>query len=578
MKILVTGGLGFIGSNFIRYLLNKYPNYEVINIDKVTYAGNPENLTDIEGNPNYSFVKGDICNQELIDKIVKSVDGIIHFAAESHVDRSIENSSDFIKTNVEGTRILLDAALKHGKKRFHHISTDEVYGSLGDKGKFNEETPYSPRSPYSASKAASDHLVNAYYETHGLPITISNCSNNYGPYQFPEKLIPLFITNLIEKKKVPLMGNGENIRDWVHVLDHCEAIDLIYHQGKIGETYCLGGNCEKTNFEITKQILVNFSVGEEMIEPIPHRKGHDFRYAVDSTKIKNELGWEPKYDFEKGMKETIEWYNNNETWWKKLKHNKNDRIKKEEIKMKGVILAGGFGTRLNPCTKVTNKHLLPIYNKPMIYYPLMTLVNAGIKDIMIVSGQGHSGHFLNLLDSGKELGVRLHYEVQEGAGGIAEALSLAERFAGKDPITVILGDNIFECNIKKYVDDFNSQGESARIFLKEVSLEDAKRFGIATVEKDKVTYVEEKPTNPKSNLAMVGLYMFDSKVFDFIRTLKRSERGELELTDAIGCYLKNDNLYYDKISGFWSDAGTFESLFKTSCFVKNKLEKDNLSH
>lgn len=322
MKLLVTGGCGFIGSNFIIYILKKYPDYSIINLDKLTYAGNINNLKSIEDNQRYEFVHGDICNKELVDYLVKKVDTIVHFAAESHVDRSIVNSDDFVKTNILGTHVLLDSALKNNKKRFHHISTDEVFGALGTDGKFNEKTSYNPHSPYSASKASADHLVRAYFDTHKLPITISNCSNNYGPYQFPEKLIPLFITNLIEGKQVPVYGKGENVRDWIHVNDHNEAVDLIIHEGKIGETYCIGGNTEIKNIEITKLILKEFGFGDEMIDFVEDRKGHDFRYSIDFTKIKNELDWNPKISFDKGLIKTINWYKENEWWWKSLKNKK----------------------------------------------------------------------------------------------------------------------------------------------------------------------------------------------------------------------------------------------------------------
>lgn len=320
MKLLVTGGAGFIGSNFIRYWLNKYPQDQIRNLDLLTYAGNLDNLKGLENNPNYEFIHGDICDQVLVEKSVQGVDLIVHFAAESHVDRSINDSSDFVKTNVEGTRVLLDAAKNNGGIRFHHVSTDEVFGALemGDK-KFTEDTPYSPRSPYSASKAASDHLVRAYFHTHKLPITISNCSNNYGPYQYPEKLIPLFVTNLMEGKKVPVYGNGLNIRDWIHVDDHNYGVDLIIKQGKIGETYCLGGNSEKTNLEITKAVLNLMGKGEEMIEYVVDRLGHDLRYAIDFSKAEKDLGFKPRHSFENGLQETVEWYKNNQAWWKKLK-------------------------------------------------------------------------------------------------------------------------------------------------------------------------------------------------------------------------------------------------------------------
>jgi len=322
MKLLVTGGAGFIGANFIHYMLKKYPDCKIINLDKLTYCGNLENLKDVENNPRYKFIKGDICDAKLVNELVREVDAIVHFAAESHVDRSIMDSGIFVKTNVLGTQVLLEAAKINGNKRFHHISTDEVFGSLGKTGYFNEKTLYSPRSPYSASKAASDHLVRAYFHTHNLPITISNCSNNYGPYQFPEKLIPLFVTNLIEGKKVPVYGDGLNIRDWLHVEDHCRAIDMILCRGKIGETYCIGGNCEKTNMEITRKILELMGKGEESIEYVADRKGHDKRYAIDASKIKNELGWKPKHNFESGMKQTVDWYKNNEDWWRRIKSGK----------------------------------------------------------------------------------------------------------------------------------------------------------------------------------------------------------------------------------------------------------------
>jgi dTDP-glucose 4,6-dehydratase len=309
MTILVTGGAGFIGSNFILYWLKKYPNDNIINLDKLTYAGNLDNLKEIENNKNYEFIQGDICDKELVNDVVKGVDLIVHFAAETHVDRSIADSTDFIRTNVLGTQILLEVAKNNGRIRFHHISTDEVFGSLkSDDPKFNERTPYDPRSPYSASKAASDYLVRAYFHTHGLPITISNCSNNYGPRQYPEKLIPLFISNLLQNKTVPIYGKGENIRDWIYVDDHNAGVDAIIQKGKIGETYCLGGGNELTNLEITKMILSILDKDESLIKYVADRPGHDFRYAIDYSKAKDELGWEPQTDFKKGLEKTVEWY------------------------------------------------------------------------------------------------------------------------------------------------------------------------------------------------------------------------------------------------------------------------------
>ena len=320
MKMLVTGGAGFIGSNFIHYILETYPEDQIVNLDLLTYAGNAANLRAVEHDPRYTFVKGDICDATLVNDLVKDVDVVVHFAAESHVDRSIMDGSAFVRTNVMGTLTLLDAAKNNGNKRFHHVSTDEVFGSLGkDDPAFNEYTPYDPRSPYSASKAASDHMVRAYYHTHDLPITISNCSNNYGPYMFPEKLIPLFVTNLIDGKKVPVYGAGDNIRDWLHVIDHCRAIDTVVRRGRIGETYCVGGNAERTNMQITQIILDAMGAGEEMIEYVADRKGHDKRYAIDNTKIKTELGWEPSITFEEGIARTIQWYKDNEKWWRDIK-------------------------------------------------------------------------------------------------------------------------------------------------------------------------------------------------------------------------------------------------------------------
>lgn len=331
MKLLVTGGAGFIGSNFIRYILGEYPDYEVINLDFLTYAGNLGNLEGLnEGR--YEFVRGDICDKNLVDSYVQKCDIVVHFAAESHVDRSIMDASDFIRTNVEGTHILLEVARKY-KKRFHHVSTDEVFGSLKkDDPAFNEKTPYDPRSPYSASKASSDHLVRAYFHTHGLEVTISNCSNNYGPYHFPEKLIPLIITNLTEGKKIPIYGDGMQVRDWLYVEDHCRAIDLIIQKGKIGETYCIGGESEKPNIEVVKTILNIFGKDESMIEYVEDRKGHDRRYAINIAKIKNELGWQPEVSFEKGIKKTVEWFKTNEDWWRNIKSGEYKEYYKKQYK------------------------------------------------------------------------------------------------------------------------------------------------------------------------------------------------------------------------------------------------------
>lgn len=322
MKLLVTGGAGFIGSNFILYWFKKYPNDQIVNLDKLTYAGNLENLKSVQDSPNYKFIKGDICDPNVVQNAMQDMDIVVHFAAESHVDRSILEPAPFIKTNVLGTQVLLSAALKNKVERFHHISTDEVFGSLTleSKEKFNESTKYDPRSPYSASKAGSDHLVNAYYHTYNLPITITNCSNNFGPYQFPEKLIPLAITNLLEGGKIPLYGDGLYVRDWLYVEDHCRAIDLVLRKGKVGETYCIGGMTSDINhLAIAKKILNILGKDESYIEFVKDRPGHDRKYSVDWSKIKKELGWEPLHNFDEWLEKTVEWYKKNKSWWKRLK-------------------------------------------------------------------------------------------------------------------------------------------------------------------------------------------------------------------------------------------------------------------
>ena len=340
-KILITGGAGFIGSNFVLHQVNKLQN-KVLCFDKITYAGNLENLQSIENNELFFFVKGDICDRNLVNQTINQFqpDSIVHFAAESHVDRSIDDPMDFIKTNIFGTTILLEASMSYYKKlseakknkfRFLHISTDEVYGSLGETGLFTEATPYDPSSPYSASKASSDHLVRAWNRTFGLPIIITNCSNNYGAFQFPEKLIPLMIINAISDKSLPIYGKGDNVRDWLYVTDHCKAIFTVLETGRIGETYNIGGNCEKQNVEIVNnicEILDEFVPREDgksyknQITYVKDRPGHDMRYAIDSSKIQNNLGWKPEETFDSGIQKTIKWYLENKNWWKNIQNKK----------------------------------------------------------------------------------------------------------------------------------------------------------------------------------------------------------------------------------------------------------------
>jgi dTDP-glucose 4,6-dehydratase len=318
MKLLVTGGAGFIGSNFIRYILKKYPEYEIINLDKLTYAGNLDNLKDIEGSERYEFVKGDVCDEKIVDEVVgRGVDAILNYAAESHVDRSITNPKDFIMTEFVGTFTLLEAAKKHGIKKYVQISTDEVYGSI-DEGEFTEETPYAPNSPYSASKAGGDHLCRAYHVTYDMPVIVTHSCNVYGPYQYPEKIIPLFSTNILRGKKVPLYGDGKHVREWLYTEDHCRAVDVILHKAKGGDVYNIGSGYEITNVDLTNMVLDEFGVGDEAIEYVDDRLGHDRRYAIDFTKLKTELGWEPTYTFNEALTDTVKWYQDNEWWWKKL--------------------------------------------------------------------------------------------------------------------------------------------------------------------------------------------------------------------------------------------------------------------
>ena len=320
--LLVTGGAGFIGSCFIRHELKKHPNYKIINLDALTYCGNIENLKDVENNPNYKFVHGNICDKKLVRDLVSESDCVINFAAESHVDNSIKRPEIFIETNVQGTLNLLQASKEIGVERYLQVSTDEVYGTLGKTGYFYETTPLAPNSPYSASKASADMLVRAYRETYGLPTLNTRCSNNYGPYQYPEKLIPFFISQLLKGEKVPVYGDGLNVRDWLYVYDHCEAIDVVLHRGKLGEVYNIGGHNEKTNMEITHLILDAMGKDESSIKYVEDRLGHDRRYAIANDKITSELGWEPSITFEEGIKLTIEWYLNNQDWIKQLENKK----------------------------------------------------------------------------------------------------------------------------------------------------------------------------------------------------------------------------------------------------------------
>jgi len=878
MRLLVTGGAGFIGSNFIRYWLNHHPDDSVVNLDALTYAGNLENLRDVENDPRYRFIHGNICDPEKVREAMEGVDIVVHFAAESHVDRSVIDSAAFLKTNVLGTQVLLEEVLRRGPqiKRFHHVSTDEVFGSLTleDPRKFDEATPYAPRNPYSASKAASDHLCRSYFIAHRLPLTISNCSNNYGPYMFPEKLFPLCITNAMRDLPLPIYGDGKYVRDWIQVEDHCRGIEAVLERGRLGETYCLGGGNERANIDVARTILKILNKPETLLKYVEDRKGHDRRYAIDDTKARRELGWAPQYSFEDGLAHMVAWYQRHEAWWRPLldrrgtsshvtsndaspktspmkililgkgwigsrmaetwpnavisdawitdkasvlklldehkpdavvnaagvvgvpnvdwcethqvettegntvlpiviaeacqekniyllhlgtgcvfygpspdhkgwkeddaanpsamytrskyaadlvlsrlpntaiarlrmpidhvpsqknligklasfksvidvensvtilddlvsacyqliqkrgtgifhcvnpgimrhrdllglyeqyvdPNHKCEWIREEDLvargltakkrsnnimqsprlaelgismrpidvalrdtmvkyaqnlkapapvqnvpvvntfphflknrprEMKGVLLAGGKGTRLAPLTNVTNKHLLPIANRQMILYPLKTLLDIGIKNIMLITGPDHADQFITLLGSGSTMGCKLAYRIQDEAGGIAQALGMAEDFVGNDNCTAVLGDNIFEDNFQAHIAPFQS---GAMAFYKPVS--DPQRFGVMEIDgQGNVLSIEEKPKQPKSNFAQVGLYVYEPSVFEIIRTLKPSGRGELEITDVNNAFLSQKKLTARPVQGFWSDAGTFASLKRATDFVVSK--------
>ncbi len=578
MRVLVTGGCGFIGSNFIGFLLENFEEFkieEIVNLDKQTYAGRGKNLEhmSLTIHPRYEFVKGDICDKKLVDELFSKhkFDLVFNFAAESHVDRSIEDPNAFTQTNIFGTQNLLDACLKHGISKFIQISTDEVYGSLSsDSPSSRESDRLNPRSPYSASKASAEMLCLSYFETHKIPIYITRSSNNYGPYQFTEKLLPLFITNLIQGKKVPLMWSDENpglnVRDWLHVKDNCRGIWFVSQKGQPGQIYNIGGKNERTNIEITEFLLRYFRYDSTMIEKITHRKGHDFRYSINTEKIQN-LGFELKYsNLEEELSKLCEWYKQNENWWKSLSQTK------------GIILAGGLGTRLYPATKVVCKQLLPIYDKPLIYYPLSTLMLVGIREVLIISCPEDVEKFKNLLGDGSNLGMRISYKEQLEPKGIAEAFIIGENFIGKDNVCLILGDNIFYGQgLTPLLLEAAQIKEGAISFAYHVS--DPERFGVVEFDKNyNVLSIEEKPQNPKSNYAVTGLYFYDNDVINISKNLVPSGRGELEISDVNKEYLRRGKLKV-KVMGrglVWMDAGTQDSMADITSYVKSVQDRQAL--
>lgn len=559
-KILVTGGAGFIGSNFLKMMVQKYPDYQFINIDALTYSGNLNNLKDIDGKKNYRFIHAKIDDLELMERLIDEQTVVVNFAAESHVDRSISAGDRFLKSNTEGTFALLEAARRKKAILFLQISTDEVYGSLSSEHiSSKEQDAFNPSSAYSASKAAAEMFCFGNMKTHKQPIIITRSSNNFGPNQYPEKIIPLFITHLLQGKRVPLYGTGKNIRDWIYVVDNCEALDFVIHQGKIGEVYNIGGGNEVNNIALTKYVLQNMGFGEEMIEFVADRPGHDLRYSLDSNKIK-ELGWSPRFQFEQALAQTIDWYRKNSSWWMPLKK-----------RMKGIILAGGAGSRLYPLSLVMSKQLQSIYDKPMIYYPLTTLIEMGINDICLISTPKDIPKFKELLGDGRRFGLNLVYKEQPRPEGIAQAFLIAEEFIGKDNVALILGDNVFYGSdlFAKAAEEFK---EGATIFGYQVK--DPQRYGV--VEFDELgnpLSLVEKPKEPKSNYAIPGIYLYDNSVIEVAKNLQPSHRGELEITDVNKRYLQKSNLSVYKLDRgvAWLDAGTSSSLQEASVFIE-KIE------
>lgn len=921
MHLLVAGGAGFIGSNFIRYQLATHPDCTIVNVDKLTYAGNLANLSDISNDPRYTFVQGDITDLEALNKTIQAhrITHVINFAAETHVDRSIHGGcKDFVLTNTLGVQMILDAVRANNIQKFVNVSTDEVYGSLelDSPNLFTENTPITPNMPYAAAKAGGDLMCRAYFVTHGVPVVVTHCSNNYGPYQFPEKLIPFFVFKLLKGEQVPVYGDGLNVRDWIHVVDHASALSLLLEKGIPGETYNIGVDNERNNLEITRTIIELMGLPLDRIAYIKDRPGHDRRYAIDASKIRS-LGWKPDYTREKfraGLEETIRWYTQNTAWveqlWEKkrtemnsfqtnmtmtqkiesfptttlipnteapspssesatnpsqkilifgagylgkrlsqlwpgailstvriddaaalareldtvkptaiinavgrkgtpnidwcethqaetfhantvaalllaeqcqdrgiyliqlssgcifygqspdpagwseedatnpaafysrtkyatdlilsrlpntavarlrlpidhipspfntidkltsykqvidvqnsvtviddLAHvlrqliekrgtgifhctnpgvlryrdliklyheyvdpsHTNEWIQDQELasrgltaknrstcilkstrlaelgihmrpidialrdtmtkyapakrallsaqqtatasikssfseavaipsvpslyvhnarpkRMKGVITAGGSGTRLAPLTNITNKHLLPIYNKPQIMYPLESLLESGVKQIMLVTGPEYAHQFVKLLGSGSKYGCEISYRIQDQAGGIAQALSLTEDFIGDDNVTVHLGDNIFEESLRTYIDAFEA---GASILYKEMA--DVRQYGVVEVNpQGKVLSIEEKPLQPKSNFAQLGLYIYDASVFEVIRNLKPSARGELEISEVNMAYLKQGKLQAQAVRGRWFDVGTFRDIKRANEYFAEK--------
>jgi glucose-1-phosphate thymidylyltransferase short form/dTDP-glucose 4,6-dehydratase len=561
-NVLVTGGAGFIGSAVVRLLLQETGG-RIVNVDKLTYAADLESVAEVADDPRYHFECIDICDAPQLRRLFAwyRPDAVIHLAAETHVDRSIDEPADFIRTNVLGTFTLLEEARRYwmgldavGQSgfRFIHVSTDEVFGALdSDDPPFRESTPYHPSSPYSASKAGADHIVHAWYRTYGLPTIVTHCGNNYGPYQFPEKLIPLILLNALEGKQLPVYGQGENVRDWLYVDDHARALLAVLNRGHPGERYLIGGRSERRNVEVVRAVcrlldeLEPDPAGsrERLILHVPDRPGHDLRYALDCARAECELDWGELPGGAAGTERNCD--------------------------VKGIVLAGGNGTRLHPATRVVSKQLLPVYDKPLIYYPLTTLMLAGIQEVLVISTPHDLPRFAQLLGDGAQWGMNFHYAEQPRPEGLAQAFVVGREFVGSSPVALVLGDNVFfGWGLSRTLQRAAQLTEGALIFGYQV--QDPQRYGVPEFDAERrLVGLEEKPTVPKSGYAVPGLYFYDNQVLDIAATLAPSARGELEITDVNLAYWRCGRLRIELLGRglVWLDAGTPEALLEAGTLI-----------